>query len=93
VTTPSTRAATAPEVQEDVFCEADFAGATTPVHHAQCLLGTRVEMIFAKAPFAGTVQGYEVFSDFGDRIQHQVVFDDGSAQDYAWSEVLAGAEA
>jgi len=93
VTTPSTRAATALEVQEDAFCEADFAGATTSVHHAQCLLGTRVEMIFAKAPFAGTVQGYEVFSDFGDRIQHLVVFDYGSAQDYAWSEVLAGAEA
>ena len=50
-------------------------------------------MIFGRAPFAGTVQGYEVFSDFGDRIQHQVVFDDGSTQDYAWSEVLAGAEA
>jgi len=63
------------------------------VHHAQCLLGTRVEMIFAKAPFAGTVQGYDVFSDFVDRIQTLVVFDDGSAQDYAWSEVLAGAEA
>ena len=43
----------------------------------QCLLGTRVELTFAKAPFAGTAQGYEVFSDFGDRIQHQVVFDDG----------------
>ena len=93
MTTPSTRAATAPEVQEVAFCEADFAGATTSVHHAQCLLGTHVEMIFAKAPFAGTVQGYEVFSDFGDRIQDLVVFDDGSAQDNAWSEVLAGAEA
>jgi hypothetical protein len=93
VTTPSTRAATAPEVQEVAFCEDDFTGATTSVHHAQCLLGTRVEMIFEKAPFTGTVQDYEVFSDFGDRIQHLVVFDDGSAQDYAWSEVLAGAEA
>ena len=93
VTTPSTRAAAAPEAQEDGFCEADFAGATTSVHHAQCLLGTRVGMIFAKAPFAGTVQGYEVFSDFSDRIQHQVVFDDGSAQDYALSGVLAGTEA
>jgi len=41
VTTPSTRAAAAPEAQEDDFCE----------------------------------------------------FDDGSAQDYAWSEVLAGAKA
>ena len=93
VTTPSTRAATAPEAQEGDFCEADFAGATTSVHHAQCLLGTRVEMIFAKAPFAGTVQGYEVFSDFGDRIQHLVVFDYGPAQEYAWSEVMAGAVA
>ena len=59
----------------------------------QCLLGTRVELTFAKAPFAGTAQGYEVFSDFGDRIQHQVVFDDGFVQDYARSEVLASAEA
>ena len=59
------------------------------MHHTQCLLGTRVEMIFAKAPFAGTVQGYEIFSDFGDRIQHLVVFNDGSAQDHAWSGVLA----
>ena len=55
MTTPSTRAAAAPEAQEGDFCKADFAGATASVHHAKCLLGTRVEMIFAKAPFAATM--------------------------------------
>ena len=91
VPTPTGRAAP-PFIAPDI-CEADFVGATASIHHAQGLLGTKVEMVFEHCPYLGTVVNFEVFPAFGDRILHIVQFDDGMSMDCSFHEVLAGAEA
>jgi len=75
------------------FCEDDFKGSPSSIFDAQQILGTRVEFPYGQKAFAGTVTGYEVSSDFGDRVQHSVLFDDGTSQDYTLEEVLRVAEA
>ena len=52
-----------------------------------------MEFPFVQKAFAGTAQGYEISSDFGGRIQHPPLFDDGMSQDYTLEGVLRGAGA
>ena len=82
-----------PPFTSSEICEADFVGATSSVHHAQALLGTKVEVVFEHNPHVGVVVDFEVFPDFGGRILHIVHFDDGMSMDCSFQEVMAGAEA
>ena len=68
-------------------------GATASSHHAQCVLGVKVEMIFGQRPYVGTVVSWEAFPEFGRRIQHVVLFEDGTKGDYSWQRIMEGAEA
>ena len=68
-------------------------GATASSHHAQCSLGIQVEMVFGQRPYVGTVVSWEAFPEFGHRIQHVVLFEDGTKGDYSWGQILKGAEA
>ena len=76
--------ATTQAEEAPALCEADFVGATASSHHAQCVLGVKVEMIFGQRPYAGTVVSWEAFPEFGRRIQHVVLFEDGTKGDYSW---------
>jgi len=68
-------------------------GATASSHHAQCVLDVEVEMIFGQRPYVGTVVSWEAFPEFGRRIQHVVLFEDGTKGEYSWQHILEGAEA
>ena len=68
-------------------------GATASSHHAQCSLGIQVEMVFGQRPYVGTVVSWEALTEFGHRIQHVVLFKDGTKDDYSLGQILKGAEA
>jgi len=68
-------------------------GATASSHYAQCVLGVQAEMVFGQRPYVGRVVSWEAFPEFGHRIQHVVLFEDGTKGDYSWEQILKGAEA
>ena len=50
-------------------------------------------MVFGQRPYVGRAVSWKAFPEFGHRIQHVVLFEDGTKGDYLWGQILKGAEA